>query len=436
MKVMKEKKLLIWIFCIFILSSLITLIYHLHFTSAIFLTIFASFLIPGLRKSVEIEKNEKKRFEELCLYMEQLICSYKRKGKILAAIEDCICIFESDTSMMKALLQVKISLVTGEGLCGIDLCRESLEKMEVQYKSKRLVMLHSVLSCLESCGGQHEKTMDILLEDLQLWKTRTALFQKQKQHIRIESILATILAAILCYVSRMLTPAELNIDLTTTLFYQITTTFIFAVFYFIFYKIQRKLTGGWLDSEILSDQEEHKFLRLYQILGSKKSSFSLYFTKKALGKETESRFPYWLLFVALLLQTESVYIAIKKSVEYETGYMKEEILLLLNRLYENPSDLETYLSFFQKLNMGEILSSMKILYSISSGGYEANGNQLGYLISRNNQLMDRGEKNRYEKHIAGLSLIKQVPMLAASLKLLADLVGLMGLIMRSFGSFV
>ncbi len=75
---------------------------------------------------------------------------------------------------------------------------------------------------------------------------------------------------------------------------------------------------------------------------------------------------------------------------------------------------------------------MKILYSVNANGYEDSMKQLDFLVAQNNRLMDKNESYRYSNMMAGMSMLKQLPMVAACLKLLIDLVNLLAITMGSF----
>jgi len=95
--------------------------------------------------------------------------------------------------------------------------------------------------------------------------------------------------------------------------------------------------------------------------------------------------------------------------------------------------LYPYTEFFRQLEISEVQTGMKILYSVNQNGYEESKRQLDFLISQNNVLMDRAENNRYENQTAGLSLLKHLPMLIACVKKVADLVNLLALTMGTLG---
>ena len=82
--------------------------------------------------------------------------------------------------------------------------------------------------------------------------------------------------------------------------------------------------------------------------------------------------------------------------------------------------------------MPEIQTGMKILYSVSTNGYEQSRRQLDFLVAQNNRLMDKSESYSQLNKMGGMSLLKQLPIMVSCLKLLIDLVNLLALTMGNF----
>ena len=108
-----------------------------------------------------------------------------------------------------------------------------------------MLLLHEFLCSAEKIGGDIAEALDILLGELQMWKRRTALYQKKKQFIRRESTLAVILAGVMCYISHLLIPYNFLPELTASLFYQVFTAVTLSGLLCIEVIIFYKLTGSW-----------------------------------------------------------------------------------------------------------------------------------------------------------------------------------------------
>lgn len=373
---------------------------------------------------------------EVTSYLEQLLCSYRRLGHAGRALEDCRLLFEKDSPMGQTLSEMVHILLTGEGVLDGDILEAAFQVAERRYNSRRMRIVHRFIADGEHTGAESGPSAAILLEDLEMWKNRTRIYQSKKRFIKLECGIATILALLLCYVSRLLTPRELGFDISDRLLYQITTILVFLVFCFILVTIYRKLSGEWLDGRELPDEKERKrYERLYDILCDRDNRgdwLSARMAGKILSRYVREEFPYWLLLVTLYLQSESCYQALCASVEETEGIFQRELRRLIEKIYDSPRSLEPYLEFFDFLHIPEVQSGMKILYSVNANGYENAKRQLDFLVAQNNRLMDKNETWRYSNRMAGMSLLKQLPMVVSCLKLLIDLVNLLAVTMGSF----
>ena len=199
--------------------------------------------------------------------------------------------------------------------------------------------------------------------------------------------------------------------------------------------IYRKLSVKWLDSCKNKGEEEARLEKLYRTIEKDPaavSGLSTHVAKRVLGRYVKQEFPYWLMIVTLYLQTESGYQALKKSIVQTDGIFRREIKILTEKIYDSPRDLQPYLEFFGKLELPEIQTGMKILYSVSTNGYEDSRRQLDFLVAQNNRLMDRSEVFIQNNKMAGMGLLKQLPMVLSSVKLLLDLIHLLTMTMGRF----
>lgn len=373
---------------------------------------------------------------QVTTYLEQLLCSYRRLGHAGKALEDCRTLFREDCPMGKAICQAMHILFTGEGVLDGDILDAAFASVERCYDSRRMRIIHRFICNSENTGAESGRSADILLEDLELWKNRTKIYQNRKRFIKIECGIATGLSLLLCYVSRLLTPKELGFDISESLIYQISTVGVFLLFLLILVKICKRLSGSWLDGSGLQNREQRKHReKLYRVLRGEvgKSSFlTKHMAKKLLTRYVREEFPYWLLLVTLYLQSESSYQALRYSLRETEGVFRLELERLITEIYDSPRSLEPYLGFFSCLEIPEVQSGMKILYSVHANGFEESGKQLDFLVAQNNRLMDKNESYHHSNLMAGMSLLKQLPMIVSCLKLLVDLVNLLAVTMGSF----
>lgn len=421
---------------VIIIQILLVRMYQLKPVFIVPLAVAGVVSLAHIKETIMEGKKYEQDYQDAVLYMEQILCSYRRLEHAGKALRDCSTIFRRESRMNQAIDRAIHILMTGEGVEDGRIYEAAFLKIDEEYHSRRMRIIHTFLCNGEQMGGEISRSVDILLEDLQLWKNRTRLYQDRKHFIQIECGIATALSLILCYVSRLLTPDELMARVCGSMVYQVSTAIVFLVLWYVIVSICRRLSGDWLDVRDTEDADQRKRQeRLYGILCGevKKTSFlSFHVAKKVVAKYVKQEFPYWLLLVTLYLQSESTYQALKYSMKETRGIFSREIQRLTEEIYDSPRDLEPYLRFFEPLGLTEIQTGMKILYSVSTNGYEDSKRQMDFLVAQNNRLMDQSERFVQDRKMAGMSLLKQLPMLVSCVKLLVDLVSLLAMTMQSF----
>jgi hypothetical protein len=410
-------------------------VYSLSTGLIICLTVGGCLALKRIRFHIYREREFEQEYGQVVIYLEQLLCSYRRLGHTGRAMEDCSSLFEPKSRMGGAIQRAKHIFLTGEGVEDGAILEAAFAEIEKEYDSRRMKIIHTFLCNGDRTGSDSGSSLDILLEDLEFWKNRTSIYEKRKKFIKTECAVAAGLAAVLCYVSRLLTPEELGLRIADNPIYQISTTAVLLALWWLIVLIYRKLSVKWLDGCKNKGEEEARLEKLYRTLEKDPaavSGLSTHVAKRVLGRYVRQEFPYWIMIVTLYLQTESSYQALKKSMAQTGGIFRQEIQTLTEKIYDSPRDLQPYLEFFGKLELPEIQTGMKILYSVSTNGYEDSRRQLDFLVAQNNRLMDRSEVFVQNNKMAGMGLLKQLPMVLSSVKLLLDLIHLLTMTMGRF----
>ncbi|MCM1441878.1 MAG: hypothetical protein NC131_22100 [Roseburia sp.] len=390
-------------------------------------------LLPVVNRCIQRTHEAKAEFFEITAYMEQLLCSYKRWGTLPQALEDCRVLYPEKSRMADALQQALYILRTGEGVRDDSISETALDEIRNIYPSRRLALLHEFLCEAEKMGGDREGSLDILLSDLQMWKHRVQLYQKKKEFVRRESLLAVGMAFILCCLSMVLIPWNLRAILTKSTIFHVSTTVVVILFMLVETVLLYQLTGTWLDvKEGDSERNEKRQRKNYRLVKEHRRGISGYLAEKMCQHEVEREFSYWLLSVTLYLQEESVYQAIDMSQRQTGGIFAAETALLREGIYENPVSLQPYIDFFGELDMPEIQTGMKLLYSFGNSGYQDTSRQIRFLVEQNNIVMDQSEKKRLEEQITGMGFLRQIPMILACAKIISDMVILLLLSMGDY----
>lgn len=126
------------------------------------------------------------------------------------------------------------------------------------------------------------------------------------------------------------------------------------------------------------------------------------------------------------------------NIELQGGNYQSAIDLLLvdirawvERTYIYQKELKNIKNKIVEYNMNDLSTAMKMLYTLQSLGSEDSEKQLHVLIERNQGMLEKSERIRNEDMLGSIGFIVALPMLLASLKLVADL----GMILMSFFSF-
>ncbi|MBA4698465.1 MAG: hypothetical protein H2212_03445 [Ruminococcus sp.] len=430
----------------------------------IFIMIVITVLLPDIFLNQFRNMYEAKRFEDITSYMEQLLYSFKRRAKILSALEDTLTLFYRENSksqgnlcnaIMKAIEHIKTAASNG------DIYQEAFLFIEKEYGCKRLYKMHDFLMRVEAAGGECSGAIDILLDDRKLWMDRMYTLQKEKANVKVKITIGIGLSFLICGLGIYMLPADFHI--TENPLSQTVTTIVIVSNILIWYISQKKLSGSLLvsgdDVPFKEVQKRYNYIMHEDMKKKRKKVMltALVFTPlipfaywkltpvtavfmavfcwlvatqpkrryktsmKIIMKEVEKSFPEWLMSLALQLQTDNVHVSIYKTMDTAGEVLQEELEKLLNGIEQNPNSLRPYTDFFEKLQLPDITSAMKMLYSMAEFGAADVEKQIGSLVQRNTIMMDKAERIRNEDAVSGVSFLILLPMLTGVIKLIVDL---------------
>lgn len=427
----------------------------------IMLVIAAAFLLaPGIFVLTYRNLYEEKRFEDVGAYLEQLLYSFKRRAKILTALEEAQLLFKREESAMEGVIAEAAAYIRTARTSG-DIYKEAFEIIEKEYGCKRLLKVHRVLRKVEQTGGNPDASLEILLQDRKMWIDRTYEVWQEKKNIKIKVTIGVGLSLLICVMSTWMLPEEF--DVTGNLVSQTVTAGILILNMLIWYLAQYWLSGSLLhaeeeecDSGVL---EKYRYIReadrkkrekrcritaggllaaglavgaqgqiraaallaaaaLWSAGGEKRKYHS---AVKAVGKQVEKQFPEWMMDMSLRLQTDNVHVSLQKSIPESPEILREELKILASEIETHPNSLRPYLEFMKELRLPDVLSAMKILYSMAEFGAEEMGKQIEALVQRNAVMLDKAERIRQEDRMAGIGFMVLLPMVTGVLKMLVDL---------------
>lgn len=439
-------------------------------------------LLPVLLLDMYKRMYEQKRFADAASYMEQMLYSFQKTGKVVSALKESREIF-GEGQMRRCMDEAILHMELGKPGSAQGILRESLKMIEAHYGCTKLSTVHELLIGAEEYGGDVEDSIVLLLEDIERWKKRGYQLQAEKKKSHTDNMISIVVATLLCAVALYVLDAmqqmfavESGTDIFSIPVIQVSSVLFILILLRIFVKSARSLTDNWLEEIVLHD--ETYITRSYDVVmnydegrAKKKSVFlavlplvaavwSLAMGKRILGiccilvmaffliqhkvgyrlamkdvtEELYLALPQWLLDMALLLQNNNVQVAIAKSQNSAPAVLKKEIGMLTERLEKMPDKLVSYTAFCENFDLPEMTSCMKMLHAFSESGTGDVGGQMNHLLERVGQMQDMADKIRNGNIAFRMKLIFSYPVIAATAKLLLDLsIGMM-FMMQILGS--
>lgn len=426
-------------------------------------------MLPVLILDMYKRMYEQKRFADAVTYMEQMLYSFQKSGKIASALRETQDIFEGG-QMRDAIGEAIAYLERGYAQTERGVMREALEKIEKYYMCHKIQTVHELLVNNEEYGGDSSNAIYLILNDLELWKRRGYKLQAQKKQSHMDNIISMAASTALCAVAlyvldgmgKLFPAADVPLDIFDVGLIQASSFIFLLCMMFVLLKSAGRLTSSWLvtnalhdDGYIISsyekvmtydDKKERKksllwalpflglaaagyFIRPWlSVLFLLAAAFMLIqhrvgynLAKKDTEDELYVALPQWLMTIALLLQTNNVQVSIRKSIEDAPAVLQEELILLDERVSLAPDRLSSYTDFCRKFDVPEIASCMKMLHAISENGTGNARIQVENLIARVNEMQTMADAVRDRNTAFKMKMIFSYPVLAATGKLLVDL---------------
>lgn len=398
------------------------------------------------------------RLQEVSVYMDTVLYAFMKSGKISEALSDAgkaLSDGRMKDTVKKAFDHMQYTFDDTQ------LFADSLAMIEAEYPSGRLHNIHEFMLHVEDYGGDFQKPARLLLNDKQMWEKRIRLALEQRKRMFRDVVLSVAASMFICVIVQHI-PA-MNLDIGRNRLIQAGTLLLILADEGILLRAQRYLAADWLQyDKFREDAEYEKRMRDFRnydegraqkislFLGTVMAVISAllflhgwkgaavvglflmllffaqhkaghYLAKKRLTAEIRRAFPSWLMDLVLLLQSENVQVALRKSIRNAPGVLRIDLRELIGRLQLRPEDALPYHVFLREFEIPEIQSAMSMLYAMSAGHGGDSNRQLGELISRNQEMLNEAEEQRNADRNAGLYLLFLAPVLTASAKMLLDM---------------
>lgn len=443
--------------------------FGLNIALIIFCTLFMLFLMPYVYKAQFKFLYEAKRFDDAVLYMTQMISCFKKSNKILLALKETREVVSDEIGLY---IEEAIAYIE-EGEYNKDLYREALSIIEEKYGCGRMKSLHDFISKVERSGGEYEKALNILDNDIEEWASRTYLYQKDRANVRTKINLAIVLAFVICAISKYMIPSQF--DFTDNITYQIVTTFTICAMCLFYTIVQSVVIGSWLDTTSSNTKQidsDYKKIDSYDVAKGKVKmlpvalvlvgvgiymallkeyvvgaacvvgAYVLYtqparkikVAKKRLEREIIKVFPDWLRGLSISIQTKTVRVAIQDSL-YEAPYILQPYIANMVRRFETDFSITPYKEFITDFEIKEIGSAMRSLYAFNKTSKEETEQQLNGLIKRNNEMLAKAETIRNEDVTGICGFLVILPMIIGCVKLIVDMVLMLAQFVSQMNAF-
>lgn len=390
-------------------------------------------------------------------YMEQFLYSFKRNKTVLNALTETATIFDKGEFyevLLKAIAHIQYATDSE------DPEQEALTMIGEFFHCERVDAIHSFVIGAQRRGGDAGGSIALLSKNRAMWAERIINLQKEFQIVKRNIMIALVATLLICILPLYLLSGKLNISIIPLC--QISAVVLIGICMLIYVKADKKLCRSWIEKETDSSRMDEKYLQVRDYDEAKESKNSqkmaviptilfigafVYFknivilvagivvvlfflnqhkighnlAKKKVAREIEKQFPNWLMEVALLLQTDNVQMAIRKSMNSAPEVLIYALNELIYDLEEDPNAIEPYHRFLKEYRNPDVQSAMKMLYALSSGNAGDVTKQVEELIDRNNAMMDKAEKLTQEDKIAGMKIYILLPSLLASFKLMVDM---------------
>lgn len=433
--------------------------YQLKFPFVIIVAVTGFFLVQGAILSFCRNQFESQKIEDVSSYIEQMLYSFRRNSKILASLQDTLTIF--DDGDMKNTIQEAIDYIIQTSTTG-NVYEEALDIIGRKYDCRRIRSLHRFLIKVEGVGGDHEVGVQALINDRRMWLERIDEYKKEKSSVLKEIIISSLFSSLICAITMYMLPSY--VGSMKHIISQITSTLYIIINQFTVASTLKK-TVFFLNDTYTEEEEKalltkFRWFKTWDKKVETKKGFKpailmvligvvalfmgywwmlliclglaafAYFlqpitkynsTRKNITREIEKAYPDWLLELSLLLQTENMHVALEKTLDTAPMILQDDLIQLGDDIASYPTEVFPYTNFLHDINVPNIHSSMKLLFSIATYGSEEEEKQIAELVDRNASLMNKAEEVKNNDRLAKVYIFKFIPMAASALKLISDM---------------
>lgn len=225
-----------------IVISFLAYLHHLQLVWILLLIATVIVMFPFMVHSQYYYLYEQRRFQDLCIYLKQMIVNFKTHQKIYLALKETRNAFPENSEMYKTITKAMKCIDDGRTF------REAFDIIEGKYFNSYVNQLHSYLILGEQEGG--ENVYDSLSHiDFQEWQTDTYSYQISKEKIKKQNGLYAVGSLCMTLFIFQYFPSNVMDPLLALQEFQIYTFIYFEIILISFIVVKAFLTGKWIKED-------------------------------------------------------------------------------------------------------------------------------------------------------------------------------------------
>ena len=207
----------------------------------LFIFIACVFALPCNVYAAQKRNIEKKRFDELCLYLKHIVLNYKISGKILVSLENTLQIFHEHSHMYKCIKKAIQSMKEGKEF------EQSLLYIEKDYENFYVSTVHEFMLLGEQEVGT-SVNYSLSQINIKQWQQRVELLEDTKYKIKTRCKYFVLGSLLLSYYIMIQLDHYLYL-LDTYAPYKIVTFLYFIAMSGVYVISKLMLSGKWIEEE-------------------------------------------------------------------------------------------------------------------------------------------------------------------------------------------
>lgn len=397
-----------------LITLIMSWLMRIHVAGIVCILVIAMVTVPTIILYRYKSLYEENKFLNAVAYMEYMIYGFLRVPKILNSLEEAekLCTGHMRECIQKAMDRIRYASLYE------DIYTDALKNIEEFYENDRMKELHRFLVQVEQQGGEYRKSLEILLEDIRHWTEMVSELQQERKALQNKVAISICLSLATAITMVSLLPQDIG-NIADNIVYQSSSVFFVVCSLMLYLLSQKTLVRSWLlERENLLEVE-----RAYGYCTENTHNRNRHykFQERKVVKHIQKEFPMWLRNVVLQMNTENVFVAMKKAAEQSSLVLKTELQLALEEIEKLPGSMKGYQVFLKNFKIPEIRNVFLMFYSLSEYGTREAEGQVNSLIKRNKKLAEQSERLINEDSLGIFGFYMLCPMVLAAGKLLLDM---------------